>query len=165
MEPNLITKYKRYLNKKKKGKIKSEARKNDSGVSYEDLRSNDMWSLGFLLLLTHNPNFAYCYKYRLETSDDSLIEFDSKLYVKLFRKFCRRNETDKNLIYVLQQMMGFRKFEGSRRLTFRRKNRRAEHHQGQRPQVLHLAVDVQPAPLREDQKVREQRKSGQVRRV
>jgi hypothetical protein len=114
MEPNLITKYKRYLAKKKSGKIKADPRKNDSGVNYEDLRSNDIWSLGFLLLLTHNPNFAYCYKYRIETSDNSLIEFDPQLFKKLFSKFCRKNETDPNLIYVLRQMMGLKKFEGSK---------------------------------------------------
>jgi len=102
------------LSKKKQGKTKDDPRKNDSGVSYEDLRSNDAWSLGFLLLLTHNPNFAYCYKYRVETSDNSLIEFDPQLFVKFFNKFCRRNKDDQNLIYVLRQMMGLKKFEGSK---------------------------------------------------
>lgn len=114
MEPNLIIKYKRYLHKKKQKKIKEDPRKNDSGVNYEDLRSNDTWSLGFLLLLTHNPNFAYCYRYRQETSDGSIIEFNQKLFLKFFNKFCRKNEEDKNLIYVLRQMMGLKKYEGSR---------------------------------------------------
>jgi hypothetical protein len=119
MEPNLIYKYKRYYNKKNKGSIKEDPRKNDSGVDYEDLRSNDTWSLGFLLLLTHNPNFAYCYKYRKETSDESLIEFDKKLFIKLFSKFTRKNQDDPNLIYVLRQMMGLKKYEGSKFLIVR----------------------------------------------
>lgn len=122
MEPNLITKYNRYVNKKNQNKIKADPRRNDSGVSYEDLRSNDTWSLSFLLLLTHNPNFAYCYKYRNETSDSSLIEFDNKLYMKLFGKFCKKHDDDPNLIYVLRKMMGVRKFEGSKCLILRGKN-------------------------------------------
>lgn len=116
MEPNLIIKYNRYISKKNQNKIKIDPRKNDSGVSYEDLRSNDTWSLGFLLLLTHNPNFAYCYKYRSETSDNTLIEFDQKLFVKLFGKFTRKNQDDPNLIYVLRRMMGVPKYEGSKKL-------------------------------------------------
>jgi len=119
MEPNLIYKYNRYYSKKKKGTIKEDPKKNDSGVSYEDLRSNDTWSLGFLLLLTHNPNFAYCYKYRKETSNDSLIEFDKQLYVKLFNKFKRKNADDPNLIYVMSKMMGFKKYQGSKSLILR----------------------------------------------
>ena len=95
--------------------ISHDNKQNDSGISYEDLRSNDMWSLAFLLLLTHNPRFGFCYTFREQNSDGSLISFNHNLFKKLFGKFMRKFPEDKNLIYVLKQMVGYRKFESSKK--------------------------------------------------
>lgn len=119
MEPNLIYKFKRYLLNMRKGVIKKDPSKNDSGVDYEDLRSNDVFVLGFIILLTHNPDFAYCYKYRKKTSDGFLIEFDKNLFIKLFSKFTKTQRNDSNLVYVLRKLLGLRKYESRKSLIVR----------------------------------------------
>ena len=104
------------MNQKGAGKIDPNLKKNDSGITYDDMRSNDTWSICFLLLLTHNPNFAYCYTYRKENKDGTLINFNLVLFKKLLDKFERKFNDDRNLIWVIHRMIGHEKFD-SRKLV------------------------------------------------
>lgn len=113
MEPNLLIKYLRYHSKFQQGKIAANVQKNDTGVNYEDLQSNDMWSIAFLLLLTHNHSFGKSYTYREENQDNTLIKFHPNIFKKYFDRFCKKYEYDRNLIYVLKRMVGYQKFEKS----------------------------------------------------
>lgn len=120
MEPNLVIKYQQYHSKFKQGKISPNNHKNDSGVNYEDLQSNDMWCIAFLLLLTHNHSFGKSYTYQDTNQDKILIKFHPNSFKKYFDRFCKKYDYDRNLIYVLKRMVGYRKFEQSTLLTIRR---------------------------------------------
>ena len=111
MEPNLIRKYLAYRRKQDKGGIKPSKNMNDSGVSIKDMQSNDLWSIVFLLLLTHDPRFAFCYTYKNDNKDGAPIKFDDKVFKKLFPKVIRKYEEDQNFCYVLKKLSGYKRFE------------------------------------------------------
>lgn len=110
MEPSLIRKYLIYVRKKEKGNIKPSPRVNDSGVALTDMQSNDCWSISFLLLLTHDPRFAFCYTYKADHEDNCPIRFNNEIFVKLFKKVLRKFEADRNFCYVLSRLCGFYRF-------------------------------------------------------
>ena len=111
MEPNLIRKFNSYMRYKAKNKIVLDIKMNDSGVTFEDMRSNDIWSILFLLLLTHNPKFSFCYTYREQNKDGDIIKFDSSLFKKLFERVLRKYENDLNFCFVIKEMIGFHRFK------------------------------------------------------
>lgn len=117
MEPALIRKYLVYLRKKDKGTVRPSPRVNDSGVTLVDMQSNDCWSIAFLLLLTHDPRFAFCYKYKPDNDDGCPIRFDREVFVKLFNKVLRKFRTDRNFCYVLGRLCGFYRFQGDERAS------------------------------------------------
>jgi hypothetical protein len=110
MEPNLIPKYLRYLKKKKKGGINGSPKVNDSGVTLEDMQSNDYWGIAFLLLLTHDPRFGMCYTYQKDNPPDVPIKFHPDIFRKLFRKVLHKYESDQNFCYVMSRLCGFYRF-------------------------------------------------------
>lgn len=111
MSPSLIKKFNRYVKFKNNDVITPDKNDNDTMVSYEDLRSNDTWSLVFMLMLTHNPQFCYCYSYREENQNGELINFKPKIFLKLFRKFEKKHVRDPNLIYVIKRLLGYENFQ------------------------------------------------------
>ena len=111
MEPNLIKKYLTYTRKYQKGGIQRSDKINDSGVALVDMQSNDLWSIAFLLLLTHDSRFAYCYSYIFDKDETSLIRFDKDIFVKLFKKVLRKYKSDQNFCYVLTRLCGFSRFD------------------------------------------------------
>lgn len=112
MEPALIRKYLVYRRKKAKQGVRASPRVNDSGVNLVDMQSNDCWSIAFLLLLTHDPRFAFCYTYKKENEDNCPIRFDRSVFVKLFRKVLRKFKADRSFCYVLGRLCGFYRFHG-----------------------------------------------------
>lgn len=111
MEPNLMRKYLAYQRKKDKGGINPSSKVNDSGVSLQDMQSNDYWSIAFLLLLTHDPRFGVCYTYGKDNPDQVPIMFHKDKFMKLFRKVQRKYETDRNFCYVISRMCGYYRFQ------------------------------------------------------
>ena len=105
MEPNLVSKYLQYYSKSQQNKISNDPQKNDTGVTYEDLQSNDMYSMAFLLLLTHNHSFGKSYTYSEKNEDKTLIKFHPNIFQKYFDRFCKKYDYDRNLIYVLKKWL------------------------------------------------------------
>lgn len=108
MEPNLIRKFNRYIKERKH--ISYDYKDNDTGISNDDMKSNDSWSLLFLILLTHNHKFCYCYTYLDKNESKNLIEFNSHLFKKYFDLTLEKYKDDKNFCYVIKKLAGYHRF-------------------------------------------------------
>lgn len=76
------------------------------------MQLNDLWSIAFLVLLTNNPKFAYCYSYELGKKDPVYqITFRPELFRKLMYRMFSSFEEDKGLCYVISQLTGFDRFK------------------------------------------------------
>lgn len=109
MEPNLIRKFKGYFAEFKKKKNPFDKNQNDTGIDYVDLRSNDLWCLTYLILITFDFKFASCYTFN-PTNEDSLIAFNVKLFIEVYKSFCEKFAHDANLIYVMNSLLGIGRF-------------------------------------------------------
>ena len=114
MSPSLVKKFNQFVKYKRNNVISEDKTDNDTGVDYQDLRSNDAWSLVFMLMLTHNPQFCYCYSYREQNEKGKLIDFKPKIFLKLFRRFERKHVDDPNLVYVIKRLLGYQNFADSK---------------------------------------------------
>ena len=112
MEPSLIPKFLEYRKRKRSKQVKMDPKTNDSGVTLQDMQSNDVWSILFMLLLTHNFRFANCYSYTSEDPFGPVISFDVKLFKNLFITVLRAYELDRNFCYVLNSLCKFERFSG-----------------------------------------------------
>ena len=104
MEPNLISKFLDYY-KKKPNNTSSDININDTGIEYNDLRSNDLWCLTYLVLITFNFEFAKCYTFD-PTNDTKIVGFKIAEFIKIYKTFCEKFQDDKNLIYVMNSLLG-----------------------------------------------------------
>ena len=124
MEANLMQKFLKYMKRQERGVVDENKHINDSGITFEDMRSNDVWSLSFLLLLTYSPKFAYCYHYGHENAGGEDITFNQALFKTLFAKVLRKYKEDENFCYVLSRMVGWSRFESVGDVTLERQSKR-----------------------------------------
>lgn len=118
-----MQKFLKYMKRKERGLVDEDKHINDSGITFEDMRSNDVWSLAFLLLLTHSPKFAYCYHYGHENAGGEDITFNAGLFKTLFKKVLKKYKEDENFCYVLSRMVGWDRFQYVGDATMNEKNR------------------------------------------
>ena len=110
MELSLIRKFKLYLQKKNLKRVSFNMNENDSDIDYIDLRSNDLWCMTFLLLITFDYNFASCYSYNPK-QPMVLLNFNKERFINLYKNFCEEFKTDENLIYVCNSLFGMKRFD------------------------------------------------------
>lgn len=76
----------------------------------EDIQLNDIWNILFLILLTHNPKFSFCYLYQSEKSTDELLEFNYKVFLTLIDRFLKDFVSDECLCFVIKTLINYEKF-------------------------------------------------------
>jgi hypothetical protein len=118
MEPNLISKFKNYFSKEIQRKISFDKNQNDTGINYIDLRSNDLWCLTYLILITFDFKFATCYAFD-SSNKKNLISFNVALFIELYKSFCQKVSYDENFIYVVNSLLGMERFDESISLTIK----------------------------------------------
>ena len=109
MEPNLIQKFKHFFTHLNQKTSTRDLNENDTGVDYEDLRSNDMWCLGYLILISLDFEFAGLYRFDPKSEHD-LISFDVDRFLPKYKQFCERFSSDQNFIYVMNSLLGLERF-------------------------------------------------------
>ena len=115
MEPNLIAKFKNYFSSDIQKSVSGDINQNDSGIDYVDLRSNDLWCLTYLMLITFDFKFATCYKFNSKNKNE-LISFNIDQFIVLYKSFCESIAHDENFIYVMNSLLGMERFSESTRL-------------------------------------------------
>jgi hypothetical protein len=104
MDPMMI----RYIDKYKEQKANGQD--NPTGIKKEQLKLNDIWNIIFLVLLTHNPRFSYCYSYQI-TNKLPEVSFNPILFRKLMYKVLLTFESDLNFCFVLSKLCNFDRFK------------------------------------------------------
>lgn len=80
-------------------------------ISVEGIQTNDVWNIVFLVLLTHNPKFSYCYSYNGYDESSPLIQFDFTIFQILFLKVLKDFESDECLGYALRKLINLKNLE------------------------------------------------------
>ena len=92
---------------------------NDTKITYNDLRSNDLWCIGYLILILLDSEFANCYSFN-PNNVTKIIHFDPEKFLVLYKNLCGQNRIDENLIYVLNKVIGIERFfSGNHLIIFR----------------------------------------------
>lgn len=111
MEPCLLNYFRNFLEQQSEAE---EARRDSSGdahgVSEEYVQSNDIWNIAFLVLLTHNPKFYYCYSYPRNGPSGPSIKFDAGVFRQLLYKVLLTYEADQSFCYVISRLVDFDRF-------------------------------------------------------
>lgn len=109
MDPSLIPKFLTYCERKKANTIKKDPKTNDTGITVEDIQSNDVWCICFQVLFSYNSRFAACYTYAQEKNDWA-IRFNVGLFKDLFIKTLREFEFDRTFTLVLTRLCKIERF-------------------------------------------------------
>lgn len=109
IEPNVIQKISLYIGKRHRNQINPNLNINDSQVTYSDLRSNDLWCIGYLMLILLDGDFISCYSFN-HTNKKKLTSFDSAKFLVLYKNLCGQQLVDENMVYVLNTLLGLDRF-------------------------------------------------------
>jgi hypothetical protein len=107
MDPFMTNYFKEYQNKLRNGLISANADDKEIELSNNNLQANDIWNIVFLVLLTHNPSFAYSYSYDNQNKNYPKIQFNPIVFKKLMYKVLVRFESDLNFCFVLSKLCNF----------------------------------------------------------
>lgn len=73
------------------------------------MRGNDLWMMGYFILMSFNADFAKCYTYKPKRPSSPIV-FNVSKFLELYKGFCVRFELDSHLIHVLNEMLGMNRF-------------------------------------------------------